>query len=110
MVHEGLNRLCGRSAFKNSNNAIIAHGPQGSVLDSEEGIRFRGKTVRFWPPGSKHASVETKVPARFRNARNYYPKPLVGRNHFPKVILPAMMVEPGSYADCYRSVLATSDW
>lgn len=89
---------------------VIAHRRQGSVLDSEEGIRFRGKTVRLQPPGGNNKLVEAEVPVRFQNVKNYYPKPLVGRNRFPKVILPPMMVDPGSCAVFYRSVLATSDW
>lgn len=104
----GSNRSCGRSAPKIPSIMQMAHRHQGSVLDSEEGIRFRGKTVRLYPPCCE--IVGTKLPVRFRNAKNYCPKPLVGRNRFPKVILFFMIVDSGSCADSYRAVLASSDW
>ena len=57
---------------------------EGSVLDSEEGIRFRGKTVRgdiFIPAHTNPALTRNRSPS----ASNSSPRPLVARSLSLKV-------------------------
>ena len=46
----GSNRSCGKYGYSDLGIAHPAYHRQGSVLDSEEGIRFRGRTVGFSHP------------------------------------------------------------
>lgn len=104
----GSNRLCGRYGYPDMGVAHPAYRGQGSVLDSEEGIRFRGRTVSF------HFGVLDVINAnslaRFLNVKNCYPKLLVERNPFPKVITSCVDSSKVSGAELCRSILASTNW
>ena len=60
---------------------------EGSVLDSEEGIRFRGKTVSaYLVILFSIDNVFTKV-VRSLNARSFFPRPPVARSLSLKVCI-----------------------
>ena len=60
---------------------------EGSVLDSEEGIRFRGKTVSaYLDILFSIGNVLTKI-VRSPSARSFFPRPPVARSLSPKVCI-----------------------
>jgi hypothetical protein len=80
-----------RASLDNTRQKYYLTFLQGSVLDSEEGIRFRGKTVSSASARAARFHHLTWY-CRFLSARKFCPGHLAARSPSPRVCFPDILI------------------